>query len=223
MLLEHQFTIDMPIEEAWVVFTDLPRMAGNFPGVQFTDGSGDTYNGNVRIKVGPIAAQYAGTAVFAERDDKNFRAVISASGRDVHGQGTAAATVTAQLSASGTGTVVALETDLAITGKVAQFGRGIIADVSQRLLDRFVLNLTESLLAQPGGEQRDTAASGAGASAGAASSEANELNLAAVVWLPILRRIGPPLLAMLATGVVVRFLSRRSDRHSMTGVAPRVE
>jgi carbon monoxide dehydrogenase subunit G len=146
MELNNEFDVEVPVDEAWAVLTDLERIAPCMPGAQLTEVEGEEFRGNVKVKVGPITAQYKGVARFAEKDDANHRAVIDAQGRDTRGQGNANALITASLQAQGTGTRVTVNTDLKLTGKVAQFGRGAIADVSAALLDQFVSCLEHDLL-----------------------------------------------------------------------------
>jgi len=148
MELVHEFTVPVPVEQAWNVLTDVERIAPCMPGAELTEVDGDTYHGRVKIKVGPITAQYKGTASFAEKDEAARRVVLKASGRDTRGQGTAAATVTAAMAEEAGATTVSIVTDLSVSGRVAQFGRGVMADVSARLLEQFVHNLEADVLAQ---------------------------------------------------------------------------
>ena len=148
MELVHEFTVAVPVERAWDVLTDVERIAPCMPGAELTGVDGGTYHGQVKIKVGPITAQYKGTASFAEKDEAARRVVLKASGRDTRGQGTASATVTATMAADGGSTTVSIVTDLSVSGRVAQFGRGVMADVSARLLQQFVHNLEADVLAQ---------------------------------------------------------------------------
>jgi carbon monoxide dehydrogenase subunit G len=136
--IDNEFTVGVPIDRAWAVLTDLEGIAPCMPGAVLTGVEGDVYSGKVKIKVGPITSEYAGTARFTERDEANHRAVIDASGRDVRGAGNAAAAITAQLRAEGSSTVVSVDTDLKISGKIAQFGSGMIKEVSTKLLGQFV-------------------------------------------------------------------------------------
>jgi carbon monoxide dehydrogenase subunit G len=136
--IDNEFTVGVPIDRAWAVLTDLEGIAPCMPGAVLTGVKGDVYSGKVKIKVGPITSEYAGTARFTERDEANHRAVIDASGRDVRGAGNAAAAITAQLRAEGSSTVVSVDTDLKISGKIAQFGSGMIKEVSTKLLGQFV-------------------------------------------------------------------------------------
>ena len=144
MDLNHSFTVNQPIGETWKVLTDLERIAPCLPGAELQEVHGDVFKGVVKIKVGPITAQFKGDAQFAERDDQAFRAVLKASGRDTGGKGNASATITAQLTpVTATSTTCNVVTDLSITGKVAQFGRGALADVSDKL-DRKSTRLNSS-------------------------------------------------------------------------------
>jgi len=144
--LNHRFTVPASIDETWSAFNDLERIAPCFPGAALTSVEGDEFTGTCKIKLGPISMQYGGSGRFLERDEAAFRAVIEAKGKDKRGNGTAAATVTAQLVAEGdTSTNVEVVTDLAITGKPAQFGRGVMQDVSDKLLGQFATCLETRL------------------------------------------------------------------------------
>jgi carbon monoxide dehydrogenase subunit G len=148
MQLVHEFSVPVPVEQAWRVLTDVERIAPCLPGAELTGVDGETYHGQVKIKVGPITAQYRGTASFAEKDEAQRRVVLKAAGRDTRGQGNASATVTATMAAAdGGATAVSIVTDLSVSGRVAQFGRGVMGDVSARLLEQFVRNLETGVLA----------------------------------------------------------------------------
>lgn len=138
MKLENEFHVKVPVERAWEVLTDIPLIAPCMPGAQLTGSEGDTHQGKVKIKVGPITAEYAGSAAFIERDETNHKVVIDAKGRDARGSGNASALITATMTTEGDGTRVVIDTDLRIAGKVAQFGKGVIGDVSKKLIDQFV-------------------------------------------------------------------------------------
>ena len=146
MELTNTFDVSVPVDTAWAVLTDVERIAPCLPGAQLQEIEGDEYRGVVKVKVGPITAQYKGKATFLEKDDVAHRAVLDASGRDTRGQGNASATITAELEPAGAGTHVTVTTDLTVTGKVAQFGRGVLADVSAKLLGQFVDNLEQTVL-----------------------------------------------------------------------------
>ena len=145
MELTNEFSVPVPVEQAWAVLTDIERIAPCMPGTTLEEVDGDEYKGNVKVKVGPMTAQYRGAARFLERDDAAHRAVLRAEGREARGQGNAAATITATVAADGDGSVVKVVTDLTITGKVAQFGRGVLADVSARLMKEFADRLAQDL------------------------------------------------------------------------------
>ncbi|MEV5410017.1 SRPBCC family protein [Thermopolyspora sp. NPDC052614] len=159
MKIDNEFTVSVPIDRAWAVLTDLEAIAPCMPGAQLTGVDGDVYSGKVKIKVGPVVSQYAGTAKFLEKDDVNHRAVIDAKGRDSRGAGNASAAITAQLHPDGDRTRVTVETDLKITGRIAQFGSGMIKEVSTKLLGQFVASLEEKLLADNAPTETSTAES----------------------------------------------------------------
>jgi carbon monoxide dehydrogenase subunit G len=146
MKIEDQFRVDVPVEEAWRVLLDVERIAPCMPGAQLQEIEGDEYRGVVKVKVGPITAQYKGAARIIEADEAARRIVLKGEGRDTRGQGNASATVTVLLVPDGTGTQVSVDTDLNVTGKVAQFGRGVMADVSSKLLGQFADNLKQDVL-----------------------------------------------------------------------------
>jgi uncharacterized protein len=179
MNLEHEFRVDVPIEQTWTVLLDLERIAPCMPGAQLQEVEGDEYRGIVKVKVGPITAQYKGAARFVEVDEAEHWAVIKAEGRDTRGQGNASATITARLMVDGDGTKVQVSTDLTVTGKVAQFGRGVMADVSSKLLGQFVECLERDVLAPgsapaPTAESTEPAADRADAAGGVRTIDAPE-------------------------------------------------
>ena len=232
MELSNEFRVNAPIEEAWAVLTDIELIAPCLPGAQLTEVDGETYSGQVKIKVGPITAQYKRTAVFSEKDDATHRAVIDAKGRDTRGQGNASAAVTAQLTAEGeSATNVAIQTDLKLSGKVAQFGRGVLADVSEKLLGEFQVCLEGKLAAgATGGAAGGNGAAAAevsaesGADAGEASTspgpaastgprriempEPEPVDLLETAGAPVIKRLIPVVIVVL----VLLFLLRRRRR-----------
>ncbi len=148
MDLNHEFTVAVPVEDAWRILTDVERIAPCLPGAQLQEIEGDTYRGIVKVKVGPIQAQFKGQANFIERDDTAHRVVLKGEGRDTTGKGNASAIITAELtSIDANNTGVKVLTDLSVTGKVAQFGRGAMADISDKLLAQFVVNLNTLIAA----------------------------------------------------------------------------
>jgi carbon monoxide dehydrogenase subunit G len=206
MDLNHQFTVNVPIDEAWVILTDLERIAPCLPGAQLTEVEGDTYRGQVKIKVGPILAQFKGQASFISRDDVAHKASLKGEGRDTTGKGNASAVITAELtSVSPTSTTCTVHTDLTISGKVAQFGRGALADVSDKLLAQFSENLNQLITGAPS-TSTPTTATAAPAPAPSEqpairiinSPEVAPLDLLGTAGAPILKRAIPALIAVVA-------------------------
>jgi uncharacterized protein len=171
MELTHDFTVPASVDDAWATFMDLERVGSCFPGAVVTSVDESGFAGTVKVKLGPIALQYAGTGEFLERDDAAHRAVIEAKGKDKRGNGTAGATVTVQLAPSGEGTRIDVTTDLSITGKPAQFGRGVMQDVSDKLLQQFVACI-ERQFAEPEAETAPEAGGPAPAPAAGAATAA---------------------------------------------------
>ena len=160
MEIADSFRVSTPIADTWKVLLDIEGIAPCLPGAQLQEIEGDEYRGIVKVKVGPITAQYKGTATLADVDETERRIVIDAAGRDTRGQGNAKATIVVTMIDDGDGTRVDVVTDLSITGKVAQFGRGVLVDVSSKLMGQFVENLERDVLAtQADGEGAETVAS----------------------------------------------------------------
>jgi uncharacterized protein len=190
--LLNEFTVNRPIDETWVVLTDVERIAPCMPGAQLKEIEGDVYRGVVKVKLGAIATAFDGQASFLERDDTNFRAVLKGSGRDTTGKGNADALITAQLtSVSPEVTKVVVETDLRVTGKVAQFGRGIMADVSKKLLAQFSDNLNTMLAEKPTDAPAATAEEPAAAEPAAEAATAEPAQAKATEQ-PTVRKIEGP-------------------------------
>jgi carbon monoxide dehydrogenase subunit G len=146
MELTHRFTVPTPVEETWDHFNDIAGLAECFPGATVTSVEGDAFKGSAKVKLGPIALVYNGSGEFTEKDETARRMVVEAKGKDKRGNGTAGATVTLSMAeADGASTDVEVLTDLSITGKPAQFGRGVMQDVSDKLLGQFVTCLEERL------------------------------------------------------------------------------
>lgn len=197
MDLNHQFTVAVPVEDAWRILTDVERIAPCLPGAQLQEIEGDTYRGIVKVKVGPIQAQFKGQANFIERDDVAHKVVLKGEGRDTTGKGNASAIITAEMTAvDASNTAVTVNTDLSVTGKVAQFGRGAMADISDKLLAQFVVNLNALIAEQP-----------ATAAAPAATPEPTEgvrtIESAEVAPLDLLSAAGSPILKRAIPVVVV--------------------
>jgi uncharacterized protein len=185
MELVNEFVVNKSVDETWPILTDLERIAPCMPGAQLTEVEGDIYRGLVKIKVGPIGASFNGQASFVERDDANHRAVLKADGRDSKGNGNASALITATLEAvTATTARCRVTTDLNITGKIAQFGRSALPDISGRLITQFADNLNAMIdtpaAASAGGSATGTTSTGqAVAGAAAPAGEAVSPNGAA--------------------------------------------
>jgi carbon monoxide dehydrogenase subunit G len=203
MELKNDFHVSVPIDVAWAVLTDLERVAPCMPGAELKEVEGDEYRGIVKVKVGPISAQYKGSARFVEKDDDQHRAVLLAEGRDTRGQGNASATVTALAASDDHGTTVSLVTELTITGKVAQFGRSVMGDVSAKMLGEFADRLEADVLSQGSGpppapvtelsnETEATAEEPVAPPVRTINSEpAEPVNILGTVGPSVLKRIGP--------------------------------
>ena len=215
MDLNHEFIVNVPVNDAWVILTDLERIAPCLPGAQLTEVEGDTYRGQVKVKVGPIVAQFKGQASFVSRDDVAHRATLKGEGRDTTGKGTASAIITAQLtSVTPTSTKCTVVTNLTISGKVAQFGRGALADVSDKLLAQFSENLNQLINSSPATAATATATSTTTATATPATTatatpatpatpEIRKIESAEVAPLDLLGTAGAPILKRAIPAVVV--------------------
>jgi carbon monoxide dehydrogenase subunit G len=170
MQLENTFTVPTGIGDAWVAFNDPTKFAPCFPGASVESYEGDSFQGTVKVKLGPISLTYKGTGTYLERDDAKYSVVIDASGRDARGNGTASAKVTGTLKAVGPDeTEVKMITDMTVTGRPAQFGRGVMADVSDKIITQFADCLSKKLGPGAGGESALSAATSAAAAASASS------------------------------------------------------
>lgn len=224
MELTNEFTVAVPVETAWSILTDVERIAPCLPGAELREVEGDEYRGVVKIKVGPIATSYQGAARFIELDHVAHRGVLKAEGRETRGQGNANAVITATMTPSGSNTVVTVVTDLAITGKVAQFGRGVLADVSAKLLSQFVENLETTVLAsddsanQNADETVITPTSDVAGEDGAGdatvrqihSEPAEPVDVGELVGSSVLRRAWPALVIL--SVMVITWIVRRRHR-----------
>lgn len=196
MEIQNEFTVKAPIQETWEALLDVPGIALCLPGAELTGVEDDIYSGTVKVKVGPITTQYSGSARFIERDVADYRARIEAKGSEIRGAGTANALVTTSLTDCGEHTSVSVHTDLTITGKVAQFGRGMIGEIAGNLLSQFSANL-EARLQQPVEATSSATTSGGEAPqeqpAPAPVGEAPGLKALDLVSGPLLKRLGPPI------------------------------
>jgi carbon monoxide dehydrogenase subunit G len=220
--LQHRITVPAPVESAWEALNDVKRVGECFPGATVTSVEGEEFAGTCNIKLGPVSMQYTGSGRFLERDESAYRAVIRAKGKDKRGNGTAAVTVTTVLTPEAKDrTAITVDTDLSITGKPAQFGRGVIQDVSDKLLGQFTdcLNSRIGVSEQTGGDAEsapsalpkpgtstETATVGGAASVLAPSST---LDLGATVLPVLAKRYGPYALGALAVLFVLWRVLRR--------------
>jgi carbon monoxide dehydrogenase subunit G len=215
--IEDSFRVDVPVDEAWKVLLDLERIAPCLPGAQLTEVDGDEYRGTVKIKVGPITAQYKGVAKIESADEATHTVILQAEGRDTRGQGNASATVTANLVGEGGSTTVNIDTDLNITGKVAQFGRGVMADVSSKLLGQFADNLKKDVLtgapivASPAAVDEVKATPSAGPRK-IESKEAEPIDLMDAAGGSVGKRIAPIVAALVVLIVLRSVFKRRKHR-----------
>ena len=231
MELHNEFEVGVPLDDAWKILTDIERIAPCMPGAELREVEGDEYRGAVKVKVGPITAEYRGAAHFVERDDAAHRAVLLAEGREARGQGNAAATITATLEPADEVTKVTVSTDLQITGKVAQFGRGVLADVSTKLLGQFVENLEKTVVGAP---QPDESSAPLSADTNGASPETHTgggavsgtgvrsvdgptsepVDLLKLAGTPVTKRFIPLLGAVVVLLVVAKLLARSRRRRA---------
>ena len=212
MKLENRFTVPVPRAEAWQVLLDVERIAPCMPGAKLLGREGDSFTGQVKVKVGPINLTYGGQASFVSLDEAAGIAVIQGSGKETRGTGTAKATITCRLVDNGGSTDVEVDTDLAVTGKPASFGRGVLADVSAKLVDQFAACLAEEIQ-----EATPVAATDSGTdsatdpepvAARAPRPEAAPIDLVDTAGLPVLKRALPLLAALGVVLLVLRRLRR---------------
>jgi uncharacterized protein (TIGR03382 family) len=215
MKIANQFTVSAPIEQAWDVLCDLEQVIPLMPGAQLTGHEGDDYLGKVKVKVGPVTSEFSGKVRFVEQDRDQHRAVIDAKGKESRGTGNAAATVTAQLHEDGEHTSVTVDTDLKIVGKLAQFGSGMLQQVSEKLLGQFVESLEAELAPEKTGEKTEAPASPAqaepapGPRHAAPASEPEPIDLLELAGGDQLKKYGSVALVVLAVLVLIWVLRRR--------------
>ncbi|MFI6659240.1 SRPBCC family protein [Streptomyces sp. NPDC050523] len=225
MELHHEFTVPVPVDDAWGTLLDIERVAPCMPGATVEDYDGKTVTGSVKVKVGPVTVTYKGTAVFDEQDEAAHRMVLTASGRETRGQGTARARVTATMAERDGGTAVSVQTDLKVTGRPAQFGRGVMAEVGDRIIGQFADCLSERIGAPAAEEEpaagEQTAEGGTSAESGPSTeggkaapvrqppAEAEPIDLLRAAGLPVAKRAAVGAAAALVVAVVVLGLRRR--------------
>lgn len=220
MKIANQFTVSAPIDQAWDVLCDLEQVIPLMPGAQLIGHEGEDYLGKVKVKVGPVTSEFSGKVRFVEQDRDRHRAVIDGKGKEARGTGNAAATVTAQLQEDGGRTSVIVDTDLKIVGKLAQFGSGMLQQVSEKLLGQFVESLEAKLAAEKNGEPQAPEpaaeeaaparpASPVAATPQAPAAEPEPIDLLQLAGGDQLKKYAVPALAGLAALVLIWVLLRR--------------
>ncbi|ORW29413.1 membrane oxidoreductase [Mycobacterium paraense] len=210
MKIANQFTVSAPIDQAWDVLCDLEQVIPLMPGAQLTGHEGDDYLGKVKVKVGPVTSEFSGKVHFVELDRDQYRAVIDGKGKESRGTGNAAATVTAQLKADGDRTSVTVDTDLKIVGKLAQFGSGMLQQVSEKLLGQFVESLEAELAAKNAPAPASPAGPATTESAPRhAAPEPEPIDLLDLAGGDQLKKYGAAAAAVLAVLVLIWVLRRR--------------
>ncbi|MEV0617342.1 SRPBCC family protein [Nonomuraea sp. NPDC050404] len=228
MRFEHEFTVPVPIEQAWAVLLDVERVAPCLPGATLDIFEGDEFTGRMKVKVGPITVTYRGSAKFEDVDKDSYSLTIQASGKEARGSGTAAATVKARLQPREGATLVTVETSFNVTGRPAQFGRGVMAEVGGKLIEKFAENLA-ALLTEPTvepvveqqatDEERHLSAVSAseqdahptGSLRTSRSPDEEALDLLEIAGQPLLKRLAPiagALVVLLVIAWVIRRLMR---------------
>ncbi|HZU45963.1 MAG TPA: SRPBCC family protein [Mycobacterium sp.] len=208
MEFNNEFRVAVPVAKTWEVLTDVERVAPCLPGATLLSVDGDQFTGAVKVKVGPITVSYQGVASFQEKDAAAQRVVLKASGKETRGSGTASALVTAQLKDEGEATRVLITTDLTISGKAAQFGRGVLADVATNLIGQFAKRLEANLLGDS-----TKAESAAAAAISAPAEQGDSVDLLKVVAVPLTKRAAP-VIAGIAAGTAIGYLLGRRNRRA---------
>jgi carbon monoxide dehydrogenase subunit G len=248
MQLENEFAVPVPVSQTWSTLLDVQRIAPCMPGATVERVDGDEVAGRVRVKVGPIALSYAGSARFITKDEAEHRIVLEARGRETKGSGTAAAKVETQMIDEGSATRVKVLTDLDVTGKPAQFGRGVMSDVAGKLTDQFAACLAKQVQAPDGADAAAGGGAGTGGAPGQASHAAevpgasasqaaagtvtalpgataveqpDSLDLIGTVAMPLVKRFAPTLAGLLAGLVIAALAGRRQRVIVVTVPAPR--
>lgn len=218
MRLTDSFTLPVAADRLWDVLTDIELVAPSVPGFQLEEAVDPEYHGLMKIKVGAVSVTYDATIRFEARDDEQRRAVISVTGKEKRGPGGVSATVVATLTEHGDQTTAEMVTDVEVTGKVAQFGRGIVADVGSRITRQFIDDLNARVLAPPASERPDERAvrsDAANANGAPTPPPAEALDLGATAAVPVLKRALPAAAAMV---LLVLMLRRRRTQRRWTQV-----
>ncbi|MEE4494940.1 SRPBCC family protein [Streptomyces sp. BE230] len=211
MQLDHSFTVPAGLDDAWKLFQDLDRVAPCMPGAVLDTLDGDSFTGRVKVKVGAVQMSYRGEGTVT-RDETARSMLLDLSGSETRGAGTASATVTATLTAAASGTVVRVRTDLDITGRPAQFGRGIMTEVGDRIVQQFATRLEELLRVAGPGQSPMSTTSAAETLRGRLAPEPEAIDLGAAALPVLLRKAAAPAAAALFAVLVIQALRRHSRK-----------
>lgn len=231
MKIQNEFTVDAPVQQAWEAILDLERVAPCLPGASIEEATGEEYQGTMAVKLGPISARYRGTVRVEEADEENHQAVLKADGKETRGQGSASATITSTMNEQNGATRVQVETDLQVTGRVAQFGRGIMQDVASELIDRFSTCVEQEIMGGSAeGEPERSTASADGSSDGATRweeptetqepeqepkrrkitpREVEPLDLGAVSRKAVIKRVAPAVAGLVGLALAAALMRNR--------------
>jgi carbon monoxide dehydrogenase subunit G len=215
MQLQHSFSLPADVDEAWRVLTDIQRVARCMPGAALDSVDGDDFTGSVKVKLGPIGLTYKGKARFVEKNEKAHRVVLDARGKEARGNGTAVAKVTAKLVRDGTGTRIEVLTDLNMTGRPTQFGRGVMVDVGNKLLGQFADCLADQLsggsamAASPTGGSAASGEDHRSAAASRVGGAGRAIDLITSAGPTLAKRMTPVVLALVAVAVAVALVVLR--------------
>jgi uncharacterized protein len=218
MKIANEFTISAPVSKAWDVLTDLEQVVPLMPGAQLIGQEGDDYLGKVKVKVGPVTSEFSGKGRFVERDNDQHRAVIDARGREARGSGNAAATITLAVQEAGEASRVTVDTDLKIVGKLAQFGSGMLQQVSEKLLGEFVESLEAKLAGGEGAEAAVASSEAPTGNATAAAAEPAPIDLLELAGGGALKKYGPAVFGAFVVAAILFTLGRlRIARKALRG------
>ena len=213
MELQNSFVVPADIDTAWKTLLDVEKIAPCMPGATLDSVDGDNFTGKVKVKLGPVSMTYGGEAKFLERDDAQHKAVIEGTGKETRGSGTAKAVVTTTLvSEAPDRTRVDVTTELVVTGKPAQFGRGVMQDVAGRLIDQFAANLEAVMAGRTEAPAAETGAPGttpAPAAAPALPHSADSIDLLGTAGAPVLKRALPAIIGIVAIVGIIWLIARR--------------
>ncbi|MFR9768068.1 SRPBCC family protein [Nocardia sp. SC052] len=209
MKIANEFTVNAPVEQAWEVLTDLEQVVPLLPGAQMVGWQGDDFLGRLKVKVGPVTSEFTGKAQFVERDEHDHRAVISGRGRDAHGSGNAAATITTRLCADDGRTRVTVDTDLKVVGKLAQFGSGMLQQVSEKMMNQFVTSLETKLAAADETSVEPVAEPDRRAAQPVAPPEPAPLDLVELMGPAMIKKYAPAVVFALAAVLGIILLRKR--------------